>query len=55
MTVKLSGICRKQQRLNFYCRAPREITALNIHQAISSVPTCDFLTNAHMGSLLKDN
>ncbi|XP_029687030.1 YEATS domain-containing protein 2 isoform X3 [Takifugu rubripes] len=36
-------------------RAPREITALNIHQAISSVPTCDFLTNAHMGSLLKDN
>lgn len=36
-------------------RAPREITAMNIHQAVSSVPTCDFLTNAHMGYLSKDN
>ncbi|KAM3604504.1 uncharacterized protein V6R79_011968 [Siganus canaliculatus] len=36
-------------------RAPREITAMNIHQAVSSVPTCDFLTNTHMGSQTKDN
>ncbi|KAK1879435.1 YEATS domain containing protein 2 [Dissostichus eleginoides] len=36
-------------------RAPREITAMNIHQAVSSVPTCDFLTNTHMGYLSKDN
>ncbi|XP_041659049.1 YEATS domain-containing protein 2 isoform X3 [Cheilinus undulatus] len=36
-------------------RAPREITAMNIHQAVSSIPTCDFLTNLHMGYLQKDN
>lgn len=36
-------------------RVPREITAMNIHQAVSSIPTCDFLTNAHMGHLSKDN
>lgn len=36
-------------------RSPREITAMNIHQAVSSIPTCDFLTNAHMGYLAKDN
>lgn len=36
-------------------RAPREITAMNIHQAVSSIPTCDFLTNTHMGYLSKDN
>lgn len=36
-------------------RAPREITAMNIHQALSSIPTCDFLSNAHMGVLMKDN
>ncbi|KAM6920788.1 YEATS domain-containing protein 2 [Lycodopsis pacificus] len=36
-------------------RAPREITAMNIHQAVSSVPTCDFITNTHMGYLSKDN
>ncbi|GAA6234792.1 YEATS domain-containing protein 2 isoform X1 [Lates japonicus] len=36
-------------------RAPREITAMNIHQAVSSIPTCDFLTNTHMGYLTKDN
>uniref|UniRef100_A0A087XK73 YEATS domain-containing protein 2 n=1 Tax=Poecilia formosa TaxID=48698 RepID=A0A087XK73_POEFO len=36
-------------------RPPREITAMNIHQAVSSIPTCDFLTNAHMGYLTKDN
>ncbi|XP_032421821.1 YEATS domain-containing protein 2 [Xiphophorus hellerii] len=35
--------------------APREITAMNIHQAVTSIPTCDFLTNAHMGYLTKDN
>uniref|UniRef100_A0A669EE31 YEATS domain-containing protein 2 n=1 Tax=Oreochromis niloticus TaxID=8128 RepID=A0A669EE31_ORENI len=37
------------------CRVPREITAMNIHQAVNSIPTCDFLTNAHMGYLAKDN
>uniref|UniRef100_A0A665TIN2 YEATS domain-containing protein 2 n=1 Tax=Echeneis naucrates TaxID=173247 RepID=A0A665TIN2_ECHNA len=36
-------------------RAPREITALNIHQAVRSIPTSDFLTNTHMGYLAKDN
>ncbi|XP_022528865.2 YEATS domain-containing protein 2 isoform X2 [Astyanax mexicanus] len=35
-------------------RAPREISAMNVHQAISSIPTCDFLTNRYMGVLLKD-
>uniref|UniRef100_A0A3Q1IK81 YEATS domain-containing protein 2 n=1 Tax=Anabas testudineus TaxID=64144 RepID=A0A3Q1IK81_ANATE len=35
-------------------RAPREITAMNIHQAICSIPTCDFLTNSHLGYLAKD-
>lgn len=28
---------------------------MNIHQAVSSIPTCDFLTNTHMGYLTKDN
>ncbi|KAF7662717.1 hypothetical protein LDENG_00227650 [Lucifuga dentata] len=36
-------------------RAPREITTMNIHQAVCSIPTCDFLTNTHMGYLAKDN
>ncbi|XP_061588150.1 YEATS domain-containing protein 2 isoform X1 [Cololabis saira] len=36
-------------------RVPRDITVMNIHQAVSSIPTCDFLTNAHMGYLKKDN
>lgn len=36
-------------------RAPREITSMNIHQALGSIPTCDFLSNAHMGVLMKDN
>ncbi|XP_061653816.1 YEATS domain-containing protein 2 isoform X2 [Phyllopteryx taeniolatus] len=36
-------------------RAPREITPMNVHQAICSIPTCDFLTNSHMGYLIKDN
>ncbi|XP_057712656.1 YEATS domain-containing protein 2 isoform X2 [Corythoichthys intestinalis] len=36
-------------------RAPKEITAMNVHQAICSIPTCDFLTNSHMGYLTKDN
>ncbi|XP_066511576.1 YEATS domain-containing protein 2-like isoform X1 [Hoplias malabaricus] len=35
-------------------RAPREISAMNVHQAISSIPTCDFLTNRYVGFLLKD-
>ncbi|XP_034558405.1 YEATS domain-containing protein 2 [Notolabrus celidotus] len=36
-------------------RAPREITATNIHQAVGSIPTCDFLTNTHMGYQSKDH
>ncbi|KAM9428951.1 YEATS domain-containing protein 2-like isoform 2-T2 [Salvelinus alpinus] len=36
-------------------RTPREITAINIHQASSSIPTCDFLTNTHMGYLTKED
>ncbi|KAM8850068.1 YEATS domain-containing protein 2 isoform 2-T3 [Spinachia spinachia] len=35
-------------------RAPREVTAMNVHQAVSSVPTCDFITNTHMGYLSND-
>uniref|UniRef100_A0A3Q3JRY1 YEATS domain-containing protein 2 n=1 Tax=Monopterus albus TaxID=43700 RepID=A0A3Q3JRY1_MONAL len=35
-------------------RAPREITAMNVHQALNSIPTCDVLTNAHLGYLAKD-
>nr|XP_019965896.1 PREDICTED: YEATS domain-containing protein 2 isoform X2 [Paralichthys olivaceus] len=35
-------------------RAPREITAMNIHQAVTSIPTCDFLASTHMGYLSKD-
>ncbi|CAN9502698.1 unnamed protein product [Ophioblennius macclurei] len=35
-------------------RTPREITAVNVHQAACSIPTCDFLTNTHMGYLAKD-
>ncbi|GAA6089205.1 YEATS domain-containing protein 2, partial [Tachysurus ichikawai] len=35
-------------------RVPREISAMNIHQAASSIPTCDFLTNRYMGFLLKN-
>ncbi|KAI4888167.1 hypothetical protein NFI96_014752, partial [Prochilodus magdalenae] len=35
-------------------RVPREISAMNVHQAISSIPTCDFLSNRYMGFLLKD-
>uniref|UniRef100_A0A6Q2X5R0 YEATS domain-containing protein 2 n=1 Tax=Esox lucius TaxID=8010 RepID=A0A6Q2X5R0_ESOLU len=36
-------------------RPPREITAMNIHQAICAIPTCDFLTNTHMGYLTKED
>ncbi|XP_015216774.2 YEATS domain-containing protein 2 isoform X1 [Lepisosteus oculatus] len=35
-------------------RVPREITAMNIHQAVSTIPACDFLTNKHMGVLIKE-
>lgn len=47
----LAGACAKSPQN----RAPREITAMNIHQAIGSIPTCDFLSNAHMGYLIKKN
>lgn len=47
----LAGACAKSPQN----RAPKEITAMNIHQAISSIPTCDFLSNAHMGYLVKEN
>ncbi|CAL8281673.1 unnamed protein product [Lota lota] len=36
-------------------RVPREISASNLHQAARSIPTCDFLTNVHMGYLSKDD
>uniref|UniRef100_A0A8C5SWE1 YEATS domain-containing protein 2 n=1 Tax=Laticauda laticaudata TaxID=8630 RepID=A0A8C5SWE1_LATLA len=32
-------------------RIPREITMMNIHQAICNIPFLDFLTNKHMGIL----
>ncbi|XP_035384398.1 YEATS domain-containing protein 2 isoform X2 [Electrophorus electricus] len=35
-------------------RAPGEISAVHVHQAISSVPTCDFLTNRYMGVLMRE-
>ncbi|KAG7457081.1 hypothetical protein MATL_G00242730 [Megalops atlanticus] len=35
-------------------RVPREITAMDIHQAVSSIPTCDFLTNKYMGVLVRE-
>lgn len=35
-------------------RVPREITSMNVHQAFSSIPSCDFLTNTHMGYLSTD-
>ncbi|XP_067308735.1 YEATS domain-containing protein 2 isoform X2 [Pseudorasbora parva] len=35
-------------------RTPREISAMDMHQAISSIPTCDFLTNRYMGIMVKD-
>ncbi|KAM6948205.1 YEATS domain-containing protein 2 [Aplochiton taeniatus] len=47
----LAGACSKTPQN----RAPREITAMNVHQALMGIPTCDFLTNTHMGYLTKDN
>ncbi|KAK2900581.1 hypothetical protein Q8A67_008696 [Cirrhinus molitorella] len=35
-------------------RTPREISAMDVHQAISSIPTCDFLTNRYMGIMVKN-
>lgn len=35
-------------------RTPREISAMDVHQAICSIPTCDFLTNRYMGIMVKD-
>ncbi|XP_051778832.1 YEATS domain-containing protein 2 isoform X1 [Erpetoichthys calabaricus] len=32
---------------------PKEVTAMNLHQAINSIARCDFLTNKYMGILLK--
>lgn len=49
------GILEFLTRPHFGFRAPREVTAMNIHQAVSSIPTCDFLTNAHMGYQSKDD
>ncbi|CAL9688773.1 unnamed protein product [Knipowitschia caucasica] len=36
-------------------RTPREVTAMNVHQALGRIPTCDFLSNAHMGFFMKNN
>lgn len=30
-------------------RLPEEILPLHVHQAVSSMPSCDFLTNSHLG------
>lgn len=35
-------------------RMPREITVMNIHQAICNIPFLDFLTNSHMGILSEE-
>ncbi|XP_054839717.1 YEATS domain-containing protein 2 isoform X2 [Eublepharis macularius] len=35
-------------------RTPREITVMNIHQAICNIPFLDFLTNKHMGILSEE-
>uniref|UniRef100_A0A8D0E9M7 YEATS domain-containing protein 2 n=1 Tax=Salvator merianae TaxID=96440 RepID=A0A8D0E9M7_SALMN len=35
-------------------RTPREITLMNIHQAICNIPFLDFLTNKHMGILSEE-
>ncbi|XP_048861045.1 YEATS domain-containing protein 2 [Brienomyrus brachyistius] len=35
-------------------RAPREITAIDVHQAVAGIAACDFLTNKYMGCLVKD-
>ncbi|XP_053166413.1 YEATS domain-containing protein 2 isoform X2 [Hemicordylus capensis] len=35
-------------------RTPREITVMNIHQAICNIPFLDFLTNKHMGILTEE-
>lgn len=58
--LKTCVLCAEQSSKSLMCnigscRAPREVTAMNIHQAVSSVPTCDFITNAHMGYLSNDN
>ncbi|XP_074045595.1 YEATS domain-containing protein 2 isoform X2 [Macrotis lagotis] len=37
-----------------HSRTPREITVMNIHQAICNIPFLDFLTNKHMGVLSKE-
>ncbi|XP_075717418.1 YEATS domain-containing protein 2 isoform X2 [Rhinoderma darwinii] len=36
-------------------RAPREIDAANVHQAICNIPLFDFLTNRHMGAVHVDD
>ncbi|XP_062374683.1 YEATS domain-containing protein 2 [Sardina pilchardus] len=36
-------------------RAPREVSVMNVHQSVSSIPAGDFLTNRYMGVLLKEN
>ncbi|KAL2097043.1 hypothetical protein ACEWY4_006250 [Coilia grayii] len=35
-------------------RAPHEVSVMNVHQSVCSIPTCDFLTNHHMGFELKE-
>uniref|UniRef100_A0ACB8FA45 YEATS domain-containing protein 2 n=2 Tax=Sphaerodactylus townsendi TaxID=933632 RepID=A0ACB8FA45_9SAUR len=37
-----------------HSRTPREITVMNIHQAICNIPFLDFLTNKHMGILSEE-
>ncbi|XP_067898037.1 YEATS domain-containing protein 2 isoform X2 [Heterodontus francisci] len=35
-------------------RAPRELTVMNMHQAICNISVCDFLTNKYMGMLTSE-
>ncbi|KAH0623863.1 hypothetical protein JD844_007034 [Phrynosoma platyrhinos] len=50
-----SDILRKALAIGYQAaprnRSPREITVMNIHQAICNIPYLDFLTNKHMGIL----
>ncbi|XP_042313836.1 YEATS domain-containing protein 2 isoform X2 [Sceloporus undulatus] len=50
-----SDILRKALAIGYQAaprnRNPREITVMNIHQAICNIPYLDFLTNKHMGIL----
>ncbi|XP_063075637.1 YEATS domain-containing protein 2 isoform X2 [Engraulis encrasicolus] len=35
-------------------RPPHEVSVMNVHQSVCSIPSCDFLTNHHMGFEIKE-